>query len=852
MAELLERLRTALAESYHIDRALGQGGMGTVFLAQDLKHHRAVALKVLDPGLAVPLGPSRFLREVEIAGRLQHPHILTMLESGVADGMLYYVMPYVEGESLRERLDRDHQLPLDVALTLAREVAEALDTAHRHGVVHRDIKPENILLSEGSAMVADFGIARAIWGATGKTTPTGTMVGTPRYMSPEQAAGSIEVDGRSDIYSLGCVLYEMLAGQPPFVGPPESVVHQHLSLDPHPVTALRPAVPESVSLVLARSLAKTPADRFPTAARFSEALAQAGSVPVAGPRPGAKPRRRRAVAIAVGVVLAGMAVVAGVRWMSVARASPGSLVVLPFANDAGEPELDYLCEGIAAEILADLVQTKRLNVVSRASAWGFRGSRMDATAIARELGARSVLQGTVRKFGQILRLDVQLIDGRSGSVVWSGQIERAMDDVRHLADEIGEQVASKLGSPAVGAAAEPALPRTTSPVAYDHYLQAGRYLDLSGDPHGPDQAAALYTKAIAIDSGFALAYAGLSKALYKTYSRTKEPEVFQRANEASERAMRLSPHVLEARLARAQAYRMAGRNTESIAELVAILEVNPNWDEAHVQLGASYREAGDLERAEESFRRALSLRPGYWRNWNSLGSLLVRKGEYPGARAAFEQVVKLDPPGRSLGHQQLVALDILEGKYGQAVAAYERFPYPVEDGTLASNIGTAYFFVGRLDKAEKLYLLAVRFEPQNAKWRQNLGDLYARQGRAILARSEYRHALRLVEGELALRPEDLALGVRRVLLLAKAGDCGRAIPDLEALRPGLPTDDAQMVYSLARAQALCGRRAEALDALRKAIAMGVSAKLVREQDEFHSLAQDPEFVRLTTASLERR
>src|SRR5262245_27899281 len=279
--------------------------MATVFLAEDLKHRRRVAIKVLDPELSALLGPERFLREIEIGARLQHPHILTLLDSGEARGLLYYVMPYVEGESLRDRLEREKQLPVEKALRLTREVADALDHAHRAGVVHRDIKPENILLAAGHAVVADFGIARAVGAAGGaRLTTAGTALGTPAYMSPEQVMGSPDLDGRSDLYSLGCVLYEMLAGVPPFAGATaESLVHQHLSVTPAPVTSVRPTVPEATARALAKCLAKTPADRFGTATEFAEALAtpdSPGKAPVA-------PLARRWVLVAGAVAVIALA-----------------------------------------------------------------------------------------------------------------------------------------------------------------------------------------------------------------------------------------------------------------------------------------------------------------------------------------------------------------------------------------------------------------------------------------------------------------------------------------------------------------------------------------------------------------
>jgi eukaryotic-like serine/threonine-protein kinase len=270
----VDRLASALADRYRIERELGQGGMATVYLAQDLKHQRKVAIKVLRPELAAVLGAERFVQEITTTAQLQHPHILPLFDSGSADGFLFYVMPYIEGETLRDKLNRETQLGIDEAVRITTEVADALDYAHRHGVIHRDIKPENILLHDGRPMVADFGIALAVSAAAGEAlTQTGVVIGTPQYMSPEQATGDSNIDGRTDLDALGCVLYEMLAGQPPFTGPSmESVIHQHVMATPPPVTQFRPAVPPDVASALQRALAKMPADRFNPVAQFSDAL----------------------------------------------------------------------------------------------------------------------------------------------------------------------------------------------------------------------------------------------------------------------------------------------------------------------------------------------------------------------------------------------------------------------------------------------------------------------------------------------------------------------------------------------------------------------------------------------------
>src|SRR2546427_617634 len=281
MPDLLAVLRDALADRYAVERELGRGGMATVFLAEDLKHRRPVAIKVLHPELAAAVGADRFLREIEIAARLQHPHILPLYDSGTAAGFLYYVMPYVEGESLRDRLEREKQLSLEDTLRIGGEVAGALAYAHSHGVVHRDIKPENVMLSGSTAVVADFGIARAVTAAgdARQLTQTGTVIGTPAYMSPEQATGSAEIDGRSDQYSLACVVYEMLVGEPPFTGPtPQAVMARH-SLDAvSPPSIVRATIPDATEDAILRALSKVPADRFATAALYAEALQQPSAI----------------------------------------------------------------------------------------------------------------------------------------------------------------------------------------------------------------------------------------------------------------------------------------------------------------------------------------------------------------------------------------------------------------------------------------------------------------------------------------------------------------------------------------------------------------------------------------------
>ncbi|MEZ0333603.1 MAG: protein kinase, partial [Gemmatimonadales bacterium] len=388
MTDPLADLRAGLRDRYAVERELGRGGMAVVYLAQDLRHDRPVALKVLHPELAATMGPDRFQREIRFAARLQHPHILTVLDSGEAAGQLWFTMPFVEGESLRERVRRERQLPVDDALRIATEAARALDYAHQHGIVHRDIKPENILLTrDGSTLVADFGIARAL-GGDDRLTRTGLAMGTPAYMSPEQSAGEKEVDGRTDVYSLGAVLYEMLAGEAPFAAPTaQAMIARRLSEPPPSVRRTRPNVPERVDLAIQRALAPVAADRFATAAELARALQSPGttpgptaattevarpSAPAAAGTPPAPDTRRRPVPVLAVTLIAGFLLGLGVlfAWrhsLESGGAAPGGasrvLAVLPFEN-LGDSTTDYFADGITDAVRGKLSSLPGLQVIA--------------------------------------------------------------------------------------------------------------------------------------------------------------------------------------------------------------------------------------------------------------------------------------------------------------------------------------------------------------------------------------------------------------------------------------------------------------------------------------------------------
>ncbi|MEP6571341.1 MAG: serine/threonine-protein kinase [Gemmatimonadota bacterium] len=467
MADILERLKQSIGDRYQIDGEIGRGGMATVFLANDVKHGRGVAIKVLHPELAASLGAERFNREIMVAARLQHPHILSLYDSGEADGLLYYVMPFVVGESLRDRIKRDHLLPIEDALEIAIEVADALGYAHSMGVIHRDIKPENILLSGGHALVADFGIARAVSAAgSEKLTETGMAVGTPLYMSPEQSTAD-EVGPTSDIYSLGCVLYEMLAGQPPFTGiTPRSIMARHAMEQVPSLQVVRDTVPDEVEDAIFCALNKTPADRPQTASQFAEMLgvpagttstrrtatrmtaqrrAASRMLPVIADKPWYA-RRWTWGAAAVLVLAGGLAAwrLSSHRVPALAGNSgldPHHIAVAYFEDLSPKKDLGYLADGLTEGLIGTLGEVQGLTVISKGGVQPYRVGNIPADSMARALGAGILVKGTVEPEGDRVRVNVRLVDGPSGVDLDRASFEQPSGKLLVLRDSLTGQVA---------------------------------------------------------------------------------------------------------------------------------------------------------------------------------------------------------------------------------------------------------------------------------------------------------------------------------------------------------------------------------------------------------------------------
>jgi TolB-like protein/tetratricopeptide (TPR) repeat protein len=636
MSELLERLRGELRERYTLEREVGRGGMAVVFLARDRKLGRQVAIKVLSPGVRTAVAGERFLREIRITAQLQHPNILPLIDSGEAAGLLYSVMPFVEGETLRERLLTD-SLPISEALFLAREVAEALDYAHHRGIIHRDVKPENILLSNGHAIVSDFGIARAIGLASGNSlTARGLPIGTAAYMSPEQALGAGDVDARSDVYSAGSLLYEMLTGRMAFGGANlREVLVRQTSGEPTPIRDLRPEVSAETTRIVAKALAKRPDDRYQSAgematdlrAELGEAARISTPMPVAPggwherslePATGA-PAWGRALLVAAALVVGALGVArvwpgrrAGAA-LELAGPAP-SVAVLPLATAEAGGEDEYLSEGLSEEITGRLAQVEGLKVISSASTVALKGRKLTVRQVADTLGVRHVLNGSLARIGDSLEARVELIDAPRDSVIWRQSYMLAEGDVPRLQDQIARQVAGALLATRGGGTMPAAPVRTDRVGAYEAYLKGTYWLERR-TPEGLRRATRAFEQAVALDSAYPQALAGLASAhtyavIYGFRGEADPYTELAQALQLSARAVARDSGAADAYRARADARSIAFFPEEEVrADVLRARRLMPNSADVRMAYAWMLFRAGAPDSALAQARRALALDP---------------------------------------------------------------------------------------------------------------------------------------------------------------------------------------------------------------------------------------------------
>jgi len=837
-----------LDDRYQLLEVIGQGGMAVVYRAQDVKHDRTVALKVLHDDLAASLGPERFKREIRIAARLQHPHILSVFDSGESAGRLWFTMPYVQGESLRDRLRRTGTLPVEMALVIVREAAQALAYAHKQGVIHRDIKPENILITEdGATLVADFGIARAIGDRTFETglsqslTQTGSAIGTPTYMAPEQATGETVLDERVDQYALAAVLYEMLTGAPPFTGAnAAALIAARFTTQVTPMRTVRTEVPTDVDSAVLRALALKPFDRFPTIADFARAVAPAMATPqqfdTHSRHAVRAPLKRRWFAV-VGVV-ALVAVAGAALWRrgatTGAPTGPVRIAVLPLQN-LGDSADAYFADGMSDELRAKLVSVPGMQVIARASSVQYAGTDKTPAQIAEELGVRYLLTGTLRyqhraDGSSTVQVRPELMEvGGSGPATtrWQAAFDEPLTNAIALQTTIAEQVAAQL-QVTLGVAARTRLAATptTNPLAYDAYLRGTSNRDDSS-PMALRGRIAELERAVTLDPSFAMAWAELARERANLWSLNSTPELAAQAQQAAERARAVAPGEMAGHLAWTFYHRtVTGDMPSAEKEIRAALQLEPDNPAMLARLARTLDDQGRAEEARPLYARAAILDPRSIPVWANLTQSLLQHRRYVEARQPMQRYMALAPTSQDALHSSVmlnVALGDLDGARTLLREGYRRMAPEALDVHMATF--NEYGWI--LDDAARQRVLdapLAAFDGDVAQQEIVRAQIYRARGDLVRSRQAAARAVPAFITTIAKAPDDAQMPLLQGFAAALAGQPAEATRLMQAAQATERRAPANLRFASyfhevrARIHTLNGNYDQAFDEIEQALA----------------------------------
>jgi serine/threonine protein kinase/tetratricopeptide (TPR) repeat protein len=846
-----------LGTRYKVVSLLGKGGMGAVYKAHDKELDRTVALKLIRPDLASQSqAMQRFKQELLLASKVSHRNILRIHDLVDVDGTKFISMAHIDGEDLHSLLGRQGRLPLDQFVSIARQLCAALEAAHSEGIIHRDLKPENVLVDqEGNAYISDFGLAKSLEAGAAKVTQTGQVLGTPRYMSPEQVQG-VQADRRSDLYSLGLILYEMATGEVPFAS---DSLYQTMFMRtkdrPKDPRLLNPELPDPLARIILRCLERDPARRYQSARDILLDL-EAERAPVQKlrlPLP-RLPRKRWIAGAGLGLLLATIVwslpharrlMVSGFS-ETIAKAggtaSPAErkyVALLPFRVLGDKSSLGYIAEGLNEALTARLFQLSEVYIPSLPEAE--RASKKESLEkIARDLGVKIIVQGTVTGDGDKIAVTVNLDDVKSGRREWAKEFSGMRQDLLTLQDRIYNDLLVALQlTPDNEERARAATHSTEDIEAYDLYLKGRNALRGEQDVGNLKAAIGYFEKALTKDAGFALAYVGLSDSSLAMYRETKDSLWAQKALAAGEQGRRLNDQLPEVYLTLGNVYNSTGRSSEAVAVLKRALELAPNSDEGYRRLGAVYLAGGRSDEAIKAYERAAEINPYFWLNFNALGDAHFRIGNFDAAFKAFRRVSELEPDN-IYGPLNIGAVLFSQGKYDECIPAFQKALAIKPSWQIFSNLGTAYFYLKRYREAVGMFEKAVDMNPNQEVVVGNLADAYRWSGDPQKARSTYDRAIDLAYKDLEVNPRKAVTMSSLALYYAKEGKSTRALDFIRRAR-SIDESNVEIIYGEAVVQALAGQDREALMSLRQAFEKGYAVEDALANPELAKFQDLPEF-----------